>query len=160
MNTEENCEATFSVFVEMQIFFLCFLTPTCFFGLIAQCKIKLFYKCIKFIFLCHTCRLLHLAIIHEEDFITEQLIQLFPKEVLDIQNNLYQVNATGLFPLHRPSAASAGIFQSKWLPHYQYLDCGNSGIIYNSSSKEPLFLFICSPSSVRDVTVGGSRVSS
>ncbi|GAA6228871.1 NF-kappa-B inhibitor epsilon, partial [Lates japonicus] len=33
---------------------------------------------------------LHLAIIHEEDFITQHLIELFPKEVLDIQNNLYQ----------------------------------------------------------------------
>lgn len=34
--------------------------------------------------------ILHLAIIHEEEFIAQQLIQLFPKEVLDIQNNLYQ----------------------------------------------------------------------
>lgn len=34
--------------------------------------------------------ILHLAIIHEEELITQQLIQLFPKEVLDIQNNLYQ----------------------------------------------------------------------
>ncbi|XP_026174726.1 NF-kappa-B inhibitor epsilon [Mastacembelus armatus] len=34
--------------------------------------------------------ILHLAIIHEDDFITQQLIHLFPKEVLDIQNNLYQ----------------------------------------------------------------------
>lgn len=50
--------------------------------------------------------------------------------------------------------------KSKWLPHYLYLDCGNGGIIYISSSRELLFLFICSPSSVRDVTVGGSRVSS
>ncbi|XP_019953294.1 NF-kappa-B inhibitor epsilon [Paralichthys olivaceus] len=33
---------------------------------------------------------LHLAIIHEDDFITQHLIELFPKEVLDIQNNLYQ----------------------------------------------------------------------
>uniref|UniRef100_A0A3Q3KJ45 Uncharacterized protein n=1 Tax=Monopterus albus TaxID=43700 RepID=A0A3Q3KJ45_MONAL len=38
--------------------------------------------------------ILHLAIIHENDFIAQQLIQLFPKEVLDIQNNLYQT------PLH------------------------------------------------------------
>ncbi|XP_008395712.1 NF-kappa-B inhibitor epsilon [Poecilia reticulata] len=34
--------------------------------------------------------LLHLAIIHEEIFISQELIQLFPKEALDIQNNLYQ----------------------------------------------------------------------
>ncbi|XP_057679530.1 NF-kappa-B inhibitor epsilon [Corythoichthys intestinalis] len=34
--------------------------------------------------------ILHLAIIHEEALIAKQLIQLFPKEVLDIQNNLYQ----------------------------------------------------------------------
>ncbi|XP_054474952.1 NF-kappa-B inhibitor epsilon [Anoplopoma fimbria] len=34
--------------------------------------------------------ILHLAIIHEDKFIAQQLIQLFPKEVLDIQNNLYQ----------------------------------------------------------------------
>ncbi|KAM3602531.1 uncharacterized protein V6R79_005865 [Siganus canaliculatus] len=33
---------------------------------------------------------LHLAIIHENEYIAQQLIQLFPKEVLDIQNNLYQ----------------------------------------------------------------------
>ncbi|XP_033931959.1 NF-kappa-B inhibitor epsilon [Pseudochaenichthys georgianus] len=38
--------------------------------------------------------ILHLAIIHEEEFIAKQLIQIFPKEVLDIQNNLYQT------PLH------------------------------------------------------------
>ncbi|XP_034096041.1 NF-kappa-B inhibitor epsilon [Gymnodraco acuticeps] len=38
--------------------------------------------------------ILHLAIIHEEEFISKQLIQIFPKEVLDIQNNLYQT------PLH------------------------------------------------------------
>lgn len=37
-------------------------------------------------------RMLHLAIIHEEEVIAQQLIQLFPKEVLDIQNNLYQVS--------------------------------------------------------------------
>ncbi|RVE55713.1 hypothetical protein OJAV_G00228660 [Oryzias javanicus] len=34
--------------------------------------------------------ILHLAIIHEETCIAQELIQLFPKEVLDIQNNLYQ----------------------------------------------------------------------
>uniref|UniRef100_A0A3P8SNV7 Adenosine 3'-phospho 5'-phosphosulfate transporter 1 n=1 Tax=Amphiprion percula TaxID=161767 RepID=A0A3P8SNV7_AMPPE len=34
--------------------------------------------------------ILHLAIIHEDEFIAQELIQLFPKEVLDIQNNLYQ----------------------------------------------------------------------
>ncbi|XP_068198996.1 NF-kappa-B inhibitor epsilon [Antennarius striatus] len=34
--------------------------------------------------------ILHLAIIHEDEFIAQQLIQIFPKEVLDIQNNLYQ----------------------------------------------------------------------
>lgn len=34
--------------------------------------------------------ILHLAIIHEDKFIAQELIQLFPKEVLDIQNNLYQ----------------------------------------------------------------------
>lgn len=34
--------------------------------------------------------ILHLAIIHEEEPIALQLIDIFPKEVLDIQNNLYQ----------------------------------------------------------------------
>lgn len=34
--------------------------------------------------------ILHLAIIHEDELIAQQLIQLFPTEVLDIQNNLYQ----------------------------------------------------------------------
>nr|XP_057947602.1 NF-kappa-B inhibitor epsilon [Doryrhamphus excisus] len=34
--------------------------------------------------------MLHLAIIHEEELIAQQLIQIFPTEVLDIQNNLYQ----------------------------------------------------------------------
>ncbi|XP_030627253.1 NF-kappa-B inhibitor epsilon [Chanos chanos] len=38
--------------------------------------------------------ILHLAIIHEETDFSRQLIQLFPKDVLDIQNNLYQA------PLH------------------------------------------------------------
>ncbi|XP_036406254.1 NF-kappa-B inhibitor epsilon [Megalops cyprinoides] len=38
--------------------------------------------------------ILHLAIIHEETEFALQLIQLFPKDVLDIQNNLYQT------PLH------------------------------------------------------------
>lgn len=38
--------------------------------------------------------ILHLAIIHEETSFAQDLIQLFPKEVLDIQNNLYQT------PLH------------------------------------------------------------
>ncbi|KAF5898629.1 NF-kappa-B inhibitor epsilon [Clarias magur] len=37
---------------------------------------------------------LHLAIIHEVETFTHQLINLFPKEILDIQNNLYQT------PLH------------------------------------------------------------
>lgn len=34
--------------------------------------------------------ILHLAIIHEETSFAQELIELFPKEVLDIQNNLYQ----------------------------------------------------------------------
>ncbi|XP_056150908.1 NF-kappa-B inhibitor epsilon [Lampris incognitus] len=38
--------------------------------------------------------ILHLAIIHEDEYFAHQLIQLFPKDVLDIQNNLYQT------PLH------------------------------------------------------------
>ncbi|XP_028295831.1 NF-kappa-B inhibitor epsilon [Gouania willdenowi] len=38
--------------------------------------------------------LLHLAIIHNEVEIAQELTQIFPKEVLDIQNNLYQT------PLH------------------------------------------------------------
>ena len=40
-------------------------------------------------------RILHLAIIHEDQHFAHQLIQWFPKDVLDIQNNLYQV---GDFP--------------------------------------------------------------
>ncbi|KAM9356132.1 NF-kappa-B inhibitor epsilon [Pholidichthys leucotaenia] len=38
--------------------------------------------------------ILHLAIIHEDAAIAEELIQLFPEDVLNIQNNLYQT------PLH------------------------------------------------------------
>ncbi|KAM3861179.1 NF-kappa-B inhibitor epsilon [Diretmus argenteus] len=38
--------------------------------------------------------ILHLAIIHEDEYFAHQLIQLFPRDVLDIQNNLYQT------PLH------------------------------------------------------------
>ncbi|XP_051511602.1 NF-kappa-B inhibitor epsilon-like [Myxocyprinus asiaticus] len=38
--------------------------------------------------------ILHLAIIHEEQHFAHQLIELFPRELLDIQNNLYQT------PLH------------------------------------------------------------
>ncbi|XP_064196863.1 NF-kappa-B inhibitor epsilon [Anguilla rostrata] len=38
--------------------------------------------------------ILHLAIIHEEEDFAHQLIELFPKDILDIQNNLYQT------PLH------------------------------------------------------------
>lgn len=34
--------------------------------------------------------LLHLAIIHEDELFALKLIEIFPKEVLDIQNNLYQ----------------------------------------------------------------------
>ncbi|KAM8832583.1 NF-kappa-B inhibitor epsilon isoform 2-T2 [Spinachia spinachia] len=34
--------------------------------------------------------ILHLAIIHEDKFIAQQLMQLFPQDVLNIQNNLYQ----------------------------------------------------------------------
>lgn len=58
----------------------------------AECKPASFCKCYIFIPLCHSCRILHLAIIHEEEFIAQQLIQIFPKDVLDIQNNLYQVS--------------------------------------------------------------------
>ncbi|XP_012992730.2 NF-kappa-B inhibitor epsilon [Esox lucius] len=35
---------------------------------------------------------LHLAVIHEDEHFARQLIQLFPIEVLDIQNNLYQTS--------------------------------------------------------------------
>ncbi|XP_016391882.1 NF-kappa-B inhibitor epsilon-like [Sinocyclocheilus rhinocerous] len=38
--------------------------------------------------------ILHLAIIHEEECFARQLIDLFPPELMDIQNNLYQT------PLH------------------------------------------------------------
>lgn len=38
--------------------------------------------------------ILHLAVIHEDEQFAQQLIDIFPKEVLDIQNNLYQT------PLH------------------------------------------------------------
>lgn len=37
-------------------------------------------------------RILHLAIIHEEEHFARQLIDLFPPELMDIQNNLYQVS--------------------------------------------------------------------
>ncbi|KAM6954563.1 NF-kappa-B inhibitor epsilon [Aplochiton taeniatus] len=36
--------------------------------------------------------ILHLAVIHEDEYFADQLIQLFPKDVLDIQNNLYQTS--------------------------------------------------------------------
>lgn len=72
-------------------------------GLIAQFKFMHSCKYLQIlllkvsVFLLHICRILHLAIIHEEEFIAQQLIQLFPKNVLDIQNNLYQVSLTCLF---------------------------------------------------------------
>lgn len=77
----------------------------CFFFLIAQ--LKFMHSCpylqtlmLKVsVFLLHICRILHLAIIHQEEFIAQQLIQLFPKNVLDIQNNLYQVSPTCLLLL-------------------------------------------------------------
>lgn len=74
--------------------------------------------------------MLHLAIIHEEETIAQQLIQLFPKEVLDIQNNLYQVSVdivTLLFPAVC-DFLPIGVF---WLRRQQ-------------ASRELLFLFISS----------------
>lgn len=102
--------------------------------MIAQCKIMEACKMLQawwlkmFVFLCHFCRILHLAIIHEDEVIAQQLIQLFPKEVLDIQNNLYQVSATRLFPVNKQLLLE--FFDPKWLPHS--LDCGNCVIIYIS----------------------------
>lgn len=69
-------------------------------GGLAQCWIKflqaywIFVLLLLYLFVCFVAlhRMLHLAIIHEEEVIAQQLIQLFPKEVLDIQNNLYQVS--------------------------------------------------------------------
>uniref|UniRef100_A0A8C6K603 Nuclear factor of kappa light polypeptide gene enhancer in B-cells inhibitor, epsilon n=1 Tax=Nothobranchius furzeri TaxID=105023 RepID=A0A8C6K603_NOTFU len=49
------------------------------------------------------CRILHLAIIHEDTQVALELIELFPKEVLDIQNNLYQVSFTIIRKLHTSS---------------------------------------------------------
>lgn len=71
-------------------------------GVIAQFKFMHSCKYLQTLLLkvsvfLHICRILHLAIIHEEEFIAQQLIQLFPKNVLDIQNNLYQVSLTCLF---------------------------------------------------------------
>lgn len=75
----------------------------------------------------HVCRILHLAIIHEEESIAQQLIQLFPKTVLDIQNNLYQVSAMG--PL--PRAASAGIFSFFFFNgDFLSLVRGNAAIVF------------------------------
>lgn len=60
---------------------------------IAQsCKFLQAFGSILFALFAALHRMLHLAIIHEEEVIAQQLIQLFPKEVLDIQNNLYQVS--------------------------------------------------------------------
>lgn len=72
-------------------------------GVIAQFKIMHSCKHLQAltlkvsVCLFHICRILHLAIIHEEELIAQQLIQLFPKNVLDIQNNLYQVSLACLF---------------------------------------------------------------
>lgn len=84
-----------------------------------------------FIFFFFSCRILHLAIIHEEQLIAQELIQLFPKEVLDIQNNLYQVSPAQLLPLYTNMLQLLlEFFNPEGLPHYQDLDCGSSGIIY------------------------------
>lgn len=82
--------------------------------------------CLLLLLLLPICRILHLAIIHEEEFIAQQLIQLFPKNVLDIQNNLYQVSLTHLFhtsqqlllefPDPQPLPLSAGVFFMELVP--------------------------------------------
>lgn len=95
----KTCEATFWAF------FLYYSTQRLFLGgggVIAQFKFMHSCKYLQTLLLkvsvfLHICRILHLAIIHEEEFIAQQLIQLFPKNVLDIQNNLYQVSLTCLF---------------------------------------------------------------
>lgn len=92
MNTEDNYEATFSLAAFFWVSIAQRERNYIFLFLLQALKM--------FIFLLH-CSILHLAIIHEDEFIAKQLIQIFPKEVLDIQNNLYQVSDT---------AASAGIF--------------------------------------------------
>lgn len=108
------------------------------------------------VLLLHFCRILHLAIIHEEEFIAHQLIQLFPKNVLDIQNNLYQVS------LHASASLQQLLLEfldPQWLPLSWYLVCGNGAVIFVplcfQRNVVPLYLQI-----VRDVTVGGSSGSS
>lgn len=73
------------------------------------------------------CRVLHLSIIHEDIYFTQYLIQIFPKEVLDIQNNLYQVSTT-LSTMQ--AQCTLEFFNPKGLPHYQVFDCGSRAIIY------------------------------
>lgn len=73
MNSEEHCEVTFSV---------------------SWVHILIRDSMKNNTFIYFSCRILHLAIIHEEEYIAQQLIELFPTEVLDIQNNLYQVRST------------------------------------------------------------------
>ena len=117
MNTEENCDATVSVSCWNAVFFYRYCT-TAFVGLLLNVN--------RVFFLCHLCRILHLAIIHEEEFIAQQLIQLFPKEVLDIQNNLYQVSDSFHYTLRlgREFLRTQSDFLISWLwklQHYLYL---------------------------------------
>lgn len=98
--------------------------------------------------------MLHLAIIHEEEVIAQQLIQLFPKEVLDIQNNLYQVSVdivALLFPavcdflLISVLIAEAEHFQRTLVP--LYFQSASS-----TATPPPLSLLL---RPVREVTVSG-----
>ena len=93
MNLREDYEAIYLSY-HLSLFFpvlentvwvaqLCQTQPS---GFSQACNVKL--VCL---FVCHPNRILHLAIIHEDEYFAHQLIQLFPKDVLDIQNNLYQV---------------------------------------------------------------------
>uniref|UniRef100_A0A673IS20 NF-kappa-B inhibitor epsilon-like n=1 Tax=Sinocyclocheilus rhinocerous TaxID=307959 RepID=A0A673IS20_9TELE len=64
--------------------------------------------------------ILHLAIIHEEECFARQLIDLFPPELMDIQNNLYQKPVLGINkPLHVAC-------------EYGFWDCANE-MIHNAS---------------------------
>lgn len=51
--------------------------------------------------------ILHLSIIHEELHLTQELIDLFPKDVLDIQNNLYQTPLHLACYLNQPSVVKS-----------------------------------------------------
>ena len=97
MNSVEGMMMKHSFLVPVEMY-LALLLCTLDVRWIAQCETKhakeILQSHASYLLLSHSAflrRILHLAIIHEDQRFAYQLIQWFPKDVLDIQNNLYQV---------------------------------------------------------------------